>query len=64
MISQSVTLTKDEEIYFEFFCEAKELYKLRHASYAALLISPLYLLSGRKITNNAWDQSRLLQVSH
>lgn len=56
-------LSMAEELYFDSFRESKELFKLRHAAYGALLISPLYLLSGKKITNNYWEQSRMLQVS-
>jgi hypothetical protein len=63
-IAQSAAFTKDEEKYFECFREVKELYKLRHACFASLLISPLYLLTGRKVTNNTWDQARVLRVSN
>lgn len=63
MISKSAQLTADEEGRLKKLLNTKELLKLRHPLQAALLFSPLYLLSGRKVINNSWDQSRMMQVS-
>jgi hypothetical protein len=43
--------------------EGKELLKLRHPLQGALLFSPLYLLTGRKLSGNQWDQSKMIQAS-
>jgi hypothetical protein len=56
------TLTKDENSFLEEFIGSLQIHKIRHALYGALLFSPLYLLSRKKLTNNAWDQEKMLKV--
>ena len=63
-IQQSALLTPEESTHLGKFLDAKELVKLRHPLQAALLFSPLYLLTGRKMLNNSWDQTRMLQVGY
>ncbi len=46
----------------EEFIRLVQIHKIRHALYGALLYSPLYLLSQKKLTNNAWDQEKMLKV--
>jgi hypothetical protein len=63
MVAESLSLTAEEKMHLAKFVDAKELVKIRHPLNAALLFSPLYLISGRKILNASWDQSRMLRVS-
>jgi hypothetical protein len=55
-------LTPDEAEFFSGFIRAAEIQKICHPLYGALLFSPLYLLSHRKLTSNAWDQGDMLKV--
>jgi hypothetical protein len=54
----------DEFMHLGKFLDAMELSKLRHPLHASLLFSPLYLLTSRKILQNHWDYTHMLQVSH
>ena len=56
------TLTKEENAFLEEFILSVQIHKIRHALYGALLFFPLYLLSRRKLTNNAWDQEKMLKI--
>jgi len=56
------TLSPEEAEFFRNFIRTSEIQKIRHPLYGALLYSPLYLLSSRKLTANAWDQSKMLKV--
>jgi len=58
------TLTEDEARFFREFIKTSEVQKMCHPLYGALLYSPLYLLSHRKLTNNAWDQDKMLKVQY
>jgi len=55
-------LTKEEATFLQEFIKTTEIQKIRHALYGALLFSPLYLFTTRKLTGNAWDQERMLKV--
>jgi hypothetical protein len=55
-------LTEEEANFFQDFIKTMEVQKIRHALYGALLYSPLYLLTSKKLTSNAWDQERMLKV--
>jgi hypothetical protein len=55
-------LTKDEANFFEDFIKTTEIQKIRHTLYSTLLYSPLYLLTSKKLTSNAWDQEKMLKV--
>ncbi len=46
----------------EEFIRSAQIHKIRHALYGALLYSPLYLLSRKKLTNNSWDQEKMLKA--
>jgi len=56
------TLSDEEAQYFRTFIRTSEIQKIRHALYGALLYSPLYLLTHRKLSSNAWDQEKMLMV--
>jgi hypothetical protein len=66
VLSQSIrditSLSTEEGKFLRDFIRSSEVQKLRHPLYGALLYSPLYLLSGKKLTNNAWDQEKMLKV--
>jgi len=55
-------LNDEESAFFESFMRSSEIQKVRHALYGALLFSPLYLLVPLKISNNAWDQEKMVKV--
>lgn len=55
-------LNEEESAFFESFVRSSEIQKVRHALYGALLFSPLYLLVPLKISNNAWDQEKMVKV--
>ena len=55
-------LSDDEAQFFQEFIKTSEVQKIRHPLYGALLYLPLYLLSHRKLTSNAWDQDKMLKV--
>jgi len=55
-------LSVDKAQFFRDFIQSSEVQKIRHPLYGALLYSPLYLLSHMKLTNNTWDQEKMLKV--
>lgn len=55
-------LNNEETAFFENIVRSSEIQKVRHALYGALLFSPLYLLVPLKISNNAWDQEKMVKV--
>src|SRR5258708_23492090 len=66
MLSRSIrdigSLTEEEAEMFREFVKSSEIQRIRHPLYGAVLYSPLYLLSSRKLTSNAWDQDKMLKV--
>jgi hypothetical protein len=40
----------------------KEINRMRHPLYGALLFSPLYLLADKKLTWHAWTQAGMIRV--
>ncbi len=55
-------LTDEEAAFLQNFIRMSEIQKICHALYGALLFSPLYLLTHRKLTGNAWDQEKMLKA--
>ena len=55
-------LNNEEADFLRNFIRTSEIQKIRHALYGALLFSPLYLLTHRKLTGNAWDQEKMLKA--
>ena len=55
-------LTDEEAAFWHDFIRTSEIQKIRHALYGALLFLPLYLLTHRKLTGNAWDQEKMLKA--
>jgi len=52
-------LNNEEADFLHHIIRMPEIQKIRHALYGALLFSPLYLLTHRKLTGNAWDQEKM-----
>lgn len=55
-------LTTKEHAFLETIMGSNDHHKLRHPLQSALLFSPLYLLSDKKMTNNSFDQERMILV--
>lgn len=61
-VQNAAQLTAEEIKELKRMFGGKELMKLRHPLQGALLFSPLYLLTSRKIAGNQWDQNNMIRV--
>ena len=55
-------MSTQEHTFLESILGSNDHHKLRHPLQSALLFSPIYLLSNKKMTNNSFDQEKMMLV--